>query len=88
MSPQTPKQVILAVVVILGIVTIGCVGGIIWLASVHTPIPSTLEVIAGTALGGVTGLLVSTKANPEPVAEPIPGPPSPPGPAGVAGPPA
>lgn len=59
----------MAVIVVLGIVTIGCAGGIIWLASTSTQIPSALEVLAGTALGGVTGLLVSTKANPD---QPVP----------------
>lgn len=69
MTQATPKGVILAVILILGIVTVGCVGGIIWLASTSTPIPSTLEVLAGTALGAVAGVLATTRTNPDPVAQ-------------------
>ncbi len=69
MTQVTPKGVILAVILILGLVTLGCVGGIIWLASTQTPIPSTLEVLAGTSLGAVAGVLATTRTNPDPVGQ-------------------
>ncbi len=84
MTQTTPKGVILAVILILGLVAVGGLGGIIWLASTHTAIPTTLEVITSAALGAVSGVLATTRTNPDPVDQvPVPGPAGPPGPAGL-----
>ncbi len=72
MTPVTPKGVIQSVIIILGLVVIGGLGGIIWLASTQTPIPTTLEVITSTALGAVAGVLATTRTTPDvPVPPPV-----------------
>ncbi len=69
MTPATPRNAVMAVILIIGVVTVGGVGAITWLASTHTAVPEVLSSVTTTALGALAALLVSTRTVPN---DPVP----------------
>lgn len=62
----TPKSVILAVVVMLGLIALAVVGGSVALAATgNSALPDSIVVIGASAAAGMTGLLASTRTTPE-----------------------
>lgn len=62
----TPKSVILAVVIFLGLVVLGVVAGAIALQLAGKgDLPGSLVTLGGTALGALAGVLASTRTTPE-----------------------
>lgn len=62
MLTATDKGTVRIVVIAVALLAIACVGGVIALAIAQVAIPSTLEVTTGVAVGGLVGLLSSTKS--------------------------
>ena len=61
----TPKSVILATVILLGLVVLAIVvGEVILVASGDPSLPADVLVLGGTALGGLVGLLAHTGTTP------------------------
>lgn len=70
---MTDRRVVMSVVVILGAFSLFGLAGTVWLIDGGTPAEMIAIVagLTGTALGGVTGLLASTRSTPaEPAALP------------------
>lgn len=62
----TPKSVILAVVIVLGLVVLTVAGGEVALVATHNGhLPPIIVGMATGALGGLIGLLGSTRTTPE-----------------------
>lgn len=62
----TPKSVITAVVVILGLIALAVVGGEIVLRLLDKPLlPNDIVVIGAAAAGAIGGVLASTRTTPE-----------------------
>jgi hypothetical protein len=62
MLTATDKGTIRIVVIAVALLAIACVAGVIALALDGTTVPSTLEVTTGVAVGGLVGLLSSTRS--------------------------
>ena len=63
------RLVVLAIVVFLGLVSLTTLAGAIAMRLHGTDPPGEMWGFGGVALGGMTGLLASTKTNPAPPAE-------------------
>lgn len=72
MIPQTPKTVILAVVVFIGVLTLALIAGAVLLLLDHDQVPGEIWTLAGGGMGGLTALLASTRAFDTPTAAPAP----------------
>ncbi len=70
----TPKNAIMSVIYIVGLIALVAVGGIIWLASTHTHVPDVLPTVAVGALTAETALLATTRTTPDQPAPPAPPP--------------
>ena len=70
----TSKLTINLVVILLGVTLLGCIGGAIWLTSVHDKVPDQLWTVGTTALGALAAILVSTRTTPDPIVLPEPAP--------------
>lgn len=70
MTPVTPRSVILAVIGILGVIAVGGLAAITWLASNGTDVPAVLQNTTAIAVGAVSGLLANTRTTPEAPAVP------------------
>lgn len=64
MTPATPRQAVLFVIVILGLVTVGGMAGIVWLAHDHIKIPVELASLTSASGGALAALLASTRTLP------------------------
>jgi hypothetical protein len=62
MIPQTPRAVIMAVVVLIGAITLAIIVGAVLLILNNDTVPDSLWTLAGAGLGGLTALLASTRA--------------------------
>lgn len=74
MTPATPRNAVLLVILIIGIATLGGLGAITWLASTHTPIPTVLETTTASAFGALAAILSSTRTVPNNAGGPPPNP--------------
>lgn len=63
---MTPARVVYAVVIVLGLFVLAGLLGTIWLVHGKTPASEVAVVsgLCGTALGGLVGLLASTRSSP------------------------
>jgi hypothetical protein len=60
--PQTPKNVVMAVVILIGVITLALVAGAVVLIVANKSVPETMWTLAGTGIGALAALLVSTRA--------------------------
>ena len=67
-SPISDRSVVLAVVYLVGAATIVLGGGALALVALGRAVPGEVWTLAGTALGGLVGMLVSTRSAPAPAA--------------------
>lgn len=62
MNSSTPRSVILAVVIILGVIGLAVIGGSVLLAVLEKPpLPTSIVVLGSTSIGAVAGMLASTR---------------------------
>lgn len=61
---MTDRFVVRAVVIFLGVISLTCMAGGLWLAAHDRSLPDSLISIGSTALGGLVGFLISSKSNP------------------------
>jgi hypothetical protein len=66
---MTDKGTVRIVVVFVGLVALLLVGGIVILAAFEKPAPTALETLAGTSVGGLLGVLISTRNS---IPDPLP----------------
>lgn len=64
MTPATPRNAVFFVIVILGIVAVGGLMAITWLAHDHVAVPIVLQNVTVSAVTAVATLLASTRAIP------------------------
>jgi uncharacterized membrane protein len=61
---MTSKTTILAVVIGLAVFALASLAGAVTLIAMNQQVPGEVWTLAGTALGGLTGLLASTRSEP------------------------
>lgn len=66
MTPVTSKSTITGVIIILGIIAVGGMAAITWLASTGTKIPDVLPLLTTGAVSAVAALLGNTRTTPDP----------------------
>lgn len=59
---MTSRTTVLAVVVGLAVFALAALTGAVILIAIDKPVPGEVWALAGTALGGLTGLLASTRS--------------------------